>query len=177
MVSVLKKSIQKISNLTILLTLVMLISACAKTDREEQAYQLIQQGVDLAEGHNLSGLMELTQDSFSAGPGNRSRQDVRRILFVAFKRLGKFSIHHPKPNIRVSEDGERAIVKMKLLIASQAQEFPELKLLYEDTTAWIEAIDQHADIYTLSMELEYESNNWLVKKASISGFAQPHGRL
>ncbi len=177
MIRSLKYLIPKIPSLVVLLSMVVQMNACAKTDREEQAYQLIKQGVELAEGHNLNGLMELTQDNFNAGPGNRSRQDVRRILFVAFKRFGKFSIHHPRPIVRVLDDGERAIVRMKFLIASQAQDFPELKLLYEDTAAWIAAVDEHADMYALSMELEYKSDKWLVKKARISGFAKPHGRL
>jgi hypothetical protein len=173
----LKNTACKLLGVTILLSTLMQISACAKTDREEQIYQLIRQGVELAEGHKLGDLMAFTKDSFTAGPGNHSRQDVRRILFVAFKRFGKFSIHYPRPSIRLSDDQNTAIVKMSILMASKDSIFPELKLLYDDTSAWVEAVDKSADIYTLSLELEYESDRWLVKKARISSLAIPHGRL
>jgi hypothetical protein len=167
----------KLPGLTVLLFVLIQISACAKTDREQQLYQMIKHGVELAEEHDLSGLMDLTQDGFIAGPGNLPRQEVRKILFITFKRFGKFNIHHPKPSIRLSVDEEKAVVKMSFLMASQGQVFPELKLLYEDAAAWVDGVDKRADLYTLSMELEYESGSWLVKKAQISGFARPHGRL
>lgn len=172
-----KSTVCKVLGVIILLSTLMQITACAKTDREEQIYQLIRQGVELAEGHKLGDLMALTKDGFTAGPGNRSRQDVRRMLFVVFKRFGKFSIHYPRPSIRLSDDENTAIVKMSILMASKESIFPELKLLYDDTSAWVEAVDNRADIYALSMELEYESDNWLVKKARISSLTKPHGRL
>lgn len=177
MQGIFNSSIKKIAGTMLLLTILIQLSSCAKTDREKQLYQLIEQGVELAEGHNIRGLMELTQDSFTAGPGDRSKQEVRRILFVAFKRFGEFNIHYPKPSIRVSPDENSAIVKMNFLMASKESLFPELEQLYEDASAWIETVDKRADIYTLSIELEYESDSWLINKARITGFGRPHGRL
>lgn len=155
----------------------LLLNACSKTDREEEVYILIQHAVDLAEGHNLSGLMELTQEGFTAGPGDYTSKDIRRILFVTFKRFGKFRIHYPKPSIRLSEDEETAIVKMNFLMAKKDRLFPELNMLYEDAAAWVRGVDERTDIYTLTMELSYESGDWLVKKARITSFARPHGTL
>jgi hypothetical protein len=167
----------KIVSVTVLLPVLIGVSSCARTDKEEQLYQLIKQGVELAEGHDLSGLMDLTKDEFVARPGDRPKQEVRQILFVTFKRFGRFRIHYPKPVITVSEDGESAIVRMTFLMASQDQVFPELKLLYEDAVAWMEKVDKRTDLYAISMELEYESNNWFVTKARISRFSNPGGRL
>ncbi len=167
----------KLLSLVVALSLLALLTACAKTEREEEVYQLIQQAVELAQGHELGGLMDLTQDGFTADPGNRSSKEVRRILFVTFKRFGRFRIHYPKPSVRLSEDEETAIVKMNFLIATKDDLFPELKLLREDTVAWLEAVDKHVDVYTLSMELGYKSGSWLVTKARITGFARPHGRM
>jgi hypothetical protein len=155
----------------------LLLSACSESDREVEVNRLIQQAVALAEDQNLSGLMELTQDGFTAGPGDRSSKEVRRILFVIFKRFGKFRIHYPKPSIKLSEDENSAIVKMNFLMASNGKMFPELKILYEDTAAWFESVDRRADIYTLTMELGYASGEWLVEKARITTFSSPHGNL
>lgn len=163
--------------LVVVLSLLFQLTACSRTEREEEVYRLVQQGVELAEAHDLGGLMDLTQDDFTADPGKRSSKDVRRILFVTFKRFGKFNILYPKPSVRLSEDEETAIVKMNFLITSKDKPFPELELLYEDSAAWLKVVDERSDIYTLSMELGYVSGDWLVRKARITGFARPHGRL
>ena len=170
-------SIKSTLGIAVLFSTVMLISACAKTDREKEVYQLIEQGVESAEKHNLSELMQITKDGFTAGPGNRSRQEVRRILFVVFKRFGEFTIHYPKPSVKMSVDENAAIVKMNFLMASKDSVFPELKLFYEDLSAWIDTVDKRADIYALTMELEYVSGSWLVTKATITSFGKPHARL
>lgn len=153
------------------------LSACSKTEREEAVYQLVQEGVELAEAHDLGGMMDLTGDDFTAGPGDHGKKEVRRILFVMLKRYGKFRILYPKPSVKLSEDEQTAIVKMNFLIAKKEQPFPELELLYKDSTAWLAAVDKSADLYTLSMELRFDSGDWLLKKARITGFARPHGRL
>lgn len=161
----------------IVMLFLLLLNGCSKTDREEEVYRLIQQVVELAEGHKLGGVMDLTQDGFTVDPGNRSSNEVRRVLFVTFKRFGEFRILYPKPSVRLSEDEGTAIVKMNFLITKKDKTFPELELLYADSAAWLKSVDERSDIYTLSMELGYETGDWLVKKARISGFARPHGRL
>jgi hypothetical protein len=170
-------STKRLTCFIVIILFLATLSACAKTEREKEVYQFIQDATELAEGHNLGDLMDLAQDGFIVEPGNRSSKEVRRILFITFKRFGRFRIHYPKPSVKLSEDEDTAIVKMNFLIAKKDQLFPELKMLYEDTVAWLETVDKHADVYTLSMELGYESGSWLVKKARITGFARPHGRL
>lgn len=155
----------------------LLLFACAKTAREEAVYQLIQQGVQLAQAHDLGGMMDLTRDDFTAGPGEHSRQEVRRILFVMLKRYGKFRILYPKPAVTLSEDELFASVKMNFIIATKDQNFAELDLLYQDPATWLATVDKRVDLYTLSMELRFESGNWLVQQARITSFARPHGRL
>ncbi len=161
----------------IVLLFLFLLAACSKTEREEEVYLFIEQAVELAEGHQLGALMDLTQDGFTAGPGNHSSKDVRRILFVTFKRFGRFRIHYPRPSVRLSEEEDTAIVRMNFLLTTADKPIPELELLYEDSTAWIKAVDERSDLYTLSLELGYESGDWLVKKARITSFTRPHGLL
>jgi hypothetical protein len=153
------------------------LTACSKTEREEAVYQLIQEGVQLAQAHDLSGMMDLTRDDFTVGPGDHSRKEVRRILFVMLKRYGHFRILYPNPSVKLSEDEQIASVKMNFLIAKKDQTFPELELLYKDPTTWLATADKSADLYTLSMELRFDSGNWLLQKARITGFSRPHGRM
>jgi len=162
--------------ITVMLFL-LLLGGCSKTDREEEVYRFIQQVVELAEGHKLGGVMDQTQDGFSVDPGNHSSKEVRRVLFVMFKRFGRFRILYPKPSVKLSEDERTAVVKMNFLITTKDKPFPELELLYADSAAWLKSVDERSDVYTLSMELGYEAGGWLVRKARISGFARPHGRL
>ncbi len=153
------------------------LSSCSKTGREKALYQFVQKGIELAEAHDLGGMMDLTGDDFTAGPGNHTKKEVKRILFVILKRYGKFRILYPKPAVKLSENEETAIVKMNFLIAKKEQLFPELELLYKDSTAWLLAVDEGSDLYTLSMELHFDSGNWFMKRARITGFARPHGRM
>ncbi len=167
----------KIKNLACVLLSLSLLSACSKTEREEAVYQLVADGVTMAETHDLGGMMSLMADGFIAGPGQHSKQESRRILFVMLKRYGKFRVLYPRPVVKLSEDEQTAQVKMNFLIATKVQLFPELELLYADPSAWVEAVDKGADLYTLSMELGYDSGNWLLGRARITRFARPHGRM
>lgn len=160
-----------------LLLCLLALSACSKTEREELVHRFIQDGVDLAESHDLGGMMEMTMNGFTADPGNHSRKETRRILFVMLKRYGNFHILYPKPSVKLSEDEQIASVRMNFVIAQKEQLFPELKLLYTDPAAWLEALDKGADLYTLSMQLRYDSGDWLLEKARITGFTRPHGRM
>jgi len=171
-----KHALRQSAVITLVLSLSFL-TACSRTPGEEAIYQLVEDGVNMAESHDLGGMLNLLEDGFIGGPGNYSKQEVRRILFVMLKRYGKFRILYPRPSIQLSEDGHVAIVKMNFLIASKQQPFPELDLLYSEPTAWLAAVDKSADLYTLSMELDVESGEWLLRKARITGFARPHGRL
>ncbi len=171
-----KQAIKKFAVITLILSLSVL-TACSRTPGEEAIYQLVEDGVSMAESHDLGGMINLLEDGFIAGPGNHSKQEVRRILFVMLKRYGKFRILYPRPSIQLSDDEQGAIVKMTLLIASKQQPFPELDLFYSEPTAWLAAVDKSADLYTLSMELGIESGEWLLRKARITGFTRPHGRL
>jgi hypothetical protein len=168
---------QRLFYQVVMLSLLVFVTACAKTDKEEEVYQLIKQGVELAQEHKLGQMMDLTREGFSVEPGNHSSKEVRRILFATFKRFGKFRIHYPKPSVKLSEDEETALVKMSFIMATQDQLFPDLELLYQEPGEWLRTVDRRADVYTLSMELDYKSGSWLVKKARISGFTRPHGRL
>ncbi|MCP4341994.1 MAG: hypothetical protein GY799_24695, partial [Desulfobulbaceae bacterium] len=154
-----------------------LLSACSKTEREEAVYQLVADGVTMAEAHDLGGMMSLMADGFIAGPGQHSKQESRRILFVMLKRYGKFRVLYPRPVVKLSEDEQTARVKMNFLIATKGQLFPELELLYADPAAWVEAVDKGADLYTLSMQLSHGSGDWLLGRARITSFASPHGRM
>jgi hypothetical protein len=117
--------------------------------------------------------MDLTQEGFIADPGGHSGKDVRGILFITFRRYGKFHIHYPKPAIEFSEDGKTAAVEMSLLIAVEGQAIPDLDLLYQDPAAWLMEVDKSADLYKLTVELGLESGDWLAKRARIISFNRP----
>ena len=157
--------------------LLLSLAACSKTDGEEAIRSLVQEGVNLAESHDLGGRMDLLDEGFTAGPGEHGKPEVRRILFVMLKRYGNFRILYPNPAIRLSDDEQTAVVKMNFLIARKQQLFPELELLYSKPAAWLEAVDKGVDLYTLSMELGVGSGRWLLRRARLTGYARPHGRL
>ncbi len=161
--------------LMVFLALLLSVNGCSRTDREKAVYSFVEEGVSLAESHDVGRLMDLTDENLVIGPGKHSRKEVRRVLFVMLKRYGHFRIHYPQPSVKLSDDEQRAIVKMNLLIANKNQLFPDLDLLYQDSAAWLQTVDENADLYTLSMELNFDSGDWLLKKARITKFGRPHG--
>ncbi len=131
----------------------------------------------MAEAHDLRGIMSLMAEGFIAGPGQHSKQESKRILFVMLRRYGDFRLLYPKPTVKLSEDEQSAVVKMNFLIATKGRLFPELDLLYADPSAWLEAVGKGADIYTLSMQLNHEAGDWLLDRARLTSFTRPHGRM
>jgi hypothetical protein len=160
-----------LSRLAVLGVILLLFStSCAKEDEAEKIRTLIKEGAELAENHDISGLIKFTTEDFIAQPGQRDSRGVRRILWFAFNHYGNFRIMYPEPSVELEPGGQKASSRIYFLIVKREQAAPKVKDLYKDPKGWIEQVGESADLYRLSLELSKENKDWLVKGALLEPF-------
>ena len=163
-----KLSIPRLAVLVVILSL--LFPSCSKEDEVEKIRSLIKEGAELAEKHDLSGLIEFTTEDFLAQPGKHARREVRRILWFAFNHYGHFSIIYPEPSVDLGPEGREASARIYFLIVKKEHSAPKVKDLYKDPKRWLEEVGDTADLYRLSLEWSKENGDWLVKRALLEPF-------
>ncbi len=165
------------SNLSKLIAAFVMVSSllvagcgsCETPDDETQIRALMEKGAGFAEKHDIGEIMGLATSDFQAWPGPKDRQSVKGVLFVAFRRYGKFSVKFPRPTVNVDVSGAYAEAKTPFLIVREGQNLPDLKDLYEDPEGWVEKVDDLADPYHLELWLVKKDDEWLVRKVRLHG--------
>ena len=153
----------------IVLCAFMSLMACGKNDDTQAVLHLIRQGADFAQKHAVGDLMALTTPDFSAFPGERDTNEVKSILFWAFRYYRAFKIHYPRPSVQLEQGADRAGAVVYFVIVRQDQPFPELEKLVRDPDRWIEAAREKADLYHLRLDLTKSGDAWKVHKARLEG--------
>ena len=157
--------------LSILLFLAVIsVGACSTEDDVRAIRQLVSDGVRLSEEHEIGGLIKLATDDFEGLPGNLDRREIRRFLWLAFKRYEEFHILHPLPKVTLESEGRSASTAFPFLIVKKETTVPELQGLYEDPQRWLEEVGKNADLYLIKLDLVKTDGNWLVKRAHLESF-------
>ena len=151
-------------------SLFFLAAACTEKDDAQLIRTLIKKGAELAEDHDVGGIMELTTDDVVALPGHHNRMEIKRIIWSAFMHYGKFKILYPKPSVDLSDNGGSASCTIYLLIVKKERTIPELKDLYDDPRRWLEAVGENADLYQIKLQLLKTDGRWRVRQAQLEGF-------
>ncbi|UCG94092.1 MAG: hypothetical protein JSW13_06605 [Candidatus Aerophobus sp.] len=154
----------------LLLLLLLLLPSCSKDDDTEKIRSLIKKGAELAEKHDLGGLLELTTEDFLALPGKHGSREVRRILWFTFNHYGNFKVLYPEPSVDLEADGGIATARVYFLIVRREQSIPNLKELYQDPQDWLEEVGENADLYRLKLDLGKDNGDWLVRRALLEPF-------
>ena len=158
-------------NLAVLgMILLLLFPSCTKEDETEKIRSLIKEGVELAEKHDISGLIAFTTKDFIAQPGKHGSQEVRRILWFAFNHYGNFRIMYPEPSVDLGPEGREGSARVYFVIVKKDQSVPKVQDLYKDPKGWIEQVGERADLYRLSLDVVKEHGDWLVKGALLEPF-------
>jgi len=144
--------------------------SCSKEDQAEKIRSLIKKGAELAEKHDLSGLLKFTTEDFIAQPGKHGSREVKRILWFAFNRYGNFRIVYPEPSVDLGPEGRAGSARVYFLIVKREQSVPKVKDLYKDPKGWLEEVGESADLYRLSLDLLKKNGDWLVKGALLEPF-------
>lgn len=158
-----------------LLTLLGVISlfcltSCSEKDDVTLIRNLIKEGAALAEEQDISAMMKVATDDFLAQPGNLNRREVRKFLWLVFRKFGKFRILYPEPTIELAADSQSAAATVHLMIAKKEQIIPELEKLYKDPQRWLEQVRENADLYRLNLKLLQKNGDWLVSITEVAPF-------
>jgi hypothetical protein len=145
-------------------------AACSQKDDFQVIRELIKEGAELAEEHNVSGIMELTTEDVVALPGHHNRLAIKRILFSVFMHYGKLKVLYPKPSVDLSTTDNSATCTIYLLIVKKDRTIPDLKDLYEQPRRWLETVGENADLFQIKLQLLKKDGKWLVKQAHLEGF-------
>lgn len=115
-------------------------------------------------------MMELATEDFLAQPGNINRREVRKFIWLVFRKYGEFRILYPEPAIELAADNQSADATVHFLIAKKEQSVPKLEKLYKDPQRWIEEVSQNADLYRLNLKLLQMNGDWLVSITEVEPF-------
>ena len=144
--------------------------SCSKENQAEQIRSLIKKSAELAEKHDLSGLMKFTTEDFIAQPGKHGSREVKRILWFAFNHYGNFRIMYPEASVDLGPQALDASARVYLLIVRREQSAPRVEDLYKDPKGWIEKVGESADLYRLTLDWLKKNGDWLVKGALLQPF-------
>jgi hypothetical protein len=147
-----------------------LLPSCPDKDDTEAIHRLIRKGAKLAEEHDVGELMQMTSEDFSAMPGKRGRDEVRGILWMAFRHYRQFKILYPEPGIDLLAGGDGATSRIYFLIVRKDRSYPDLNALYRDPQGWVEAVGENADLYRLTLDWARKKGDWIVTRAHLEPF-------
>ncbi len=97
------------------------------------------------------------------------RRETGKILWWAFRHYGDFKILYPEPSIDLGSN-DTASARIYFVIVKKERSYPELKKLYKDPKAWLEAVGENADLYRLTIGFAKKNTDWVVKSALLEPF-------
>jgi hypothetical protein len=148
----------------------LLAASCSETDDVRAIRALIKDAAEMAEDHNLSGIMELTTEDVVGFPGHHDRLAIKRFIFSAFMHYGKLKILYPRPSVDLSTTDNSANCGIYLLIVKKDRAIPDLKDLYDEPRRWLEKVGENADLYQIKLQLLKIDGTWRVHQAHLEGF-------
>lgn len=148
----------------------LFLIACSEKDDVLAIRELIKKGAELAEDHDVSGIMDLATEDVTAHPGQMNYQEIKGIIWRTLKYYGKLSVLYPKPAVEIYAEDRTAACNLYLLIVKKDQADPDLKEVYDDPKRWLEAVGERADLYRLKLELIKNEGKWRVRQAHLEGF-------
>ena len=146
------------------------VVSCSEKDDVQLIRALIKEAAEMAEDHDVSGIMELTTEDVVALPGRHNRLEIKRLIFSAFMHYGKLRVLYPKPSIALSTTDNSATGMIYLLIVKKDRAIPDVKDLYTEPRRWLDKVGENADLYQVKLQLLKKDGSWRVYQAHLEGF-------
>ena len=147
-----------------------ILAGCSDQDEAQAVAELVENGARHAEAHRIGDLLDLATTDFTATPGHYNRGATRGILYRAFQYYGNFTIHYPRPAIRIEDPADGSLVTMYFVLVKQDANIPGLEDLADDPRKWLDTVGEKADLYQLKLDLVKKDKKWRVRQAHIEGF-------
>jgi len=153
-----------------LLAICILFMACSRGNDAEEIRKHIAKGAALAEAHETGTLLQLATDDIRAMPMNLDRRGIKGVLWQSFKRYGSFAVLYPRPTIEIAENAGEASTHLPFLIVKKTFSLPGLEELRDHPLAWVAAVGDVADLYSLRLQWVKQDGGWLVELAFLERF-------
>lgn len=162
---------KKSAGLAILWVIIFLcLIACSEKDDVSAIRELIKKGAEMAEDHDVGGIMDLTTEDVMAQPGQMTHREIKGILWRAFRHYGTLRVLYPRPSVDVSNKDHTAVCNVYLLIVKKDRTLPDVDEFYDDPKRWLETVGENADLYQMRLEMLKKEGKWRVKQAHLEGF-------
>jgi hypothetical protein len=149
---------------------VLYMASCAERDDVRAIRTLIKEGAVLAEKHDIGGILALASEDLQALPGELDRQQVRGVLWRAFKYYGALKVIYPRPAVVLEKDNDHALARFPFLIVKREHSLPRLEALYNDPQGWLDEVGENADLYRLKLDLIKKGGGWIVREVHLEQF-------
>jgi len=155
----------------LLLCTCLLWLSCSDTDDTAAIRRLIAKGADLAEAHDIGGIMDLATRDMRAMPGDLNRRAVKGVLWNAFNHYGPLKVLYPRAEVEVAQGATRASARFPFVIVRKEQTIPGLEALADDPLAWLKTVGDNADVYRLTLQFAKQRGGWAVDRACLERFS------
>lgn len=149
---------------------IVYMTSCAERDDVRAIRALIEQGAQLAEKHDIGGILDLASEDLKVLPGPLDRRQVRGVLWRAFKYYGALKVIYPRAAVDVEEDSHSAFARVPFLIVKKEHALPKLESLYDDPQGWLDEVGENADLYRFKLDLVKNGGDWLVHEVHLERF-------
>lgn len=145
-------------------------TACTRQDDEEKIRALIDDGAQLAEAHDISGILDLATENLLAMPMGLDRRGVKAVLWRTFRHYGALKVLYPRPSVDIQDDAGMALARLPFVILRKEKTVPGLDELRDSPVAWLEKIGGNADLYRLELQLIRQDDDWRVDRVTVERF-------
>jgi hypothetical protein len=166
-----KKTVTKPHAVVVAIIFLTFCMSCSGGDDADKIRAQIARGAELAKAHDIGGLLKLASKEVVAMPMNLDRRGIRAVLWRTFNYYGPLAVFYPHPEIEINAAAGEASVRFPFLIVRKEHDMPGLETLRDDPVAWIEAVGDKADLYSMQLDWIKRDGEWVVDRAFLERFS------
>ncbi len=131
-------------------------------DAREAILAVVARGIASAEQQDVEALLADTTSELLVDPGGYDRRALRQLLFIAFRKLGGFTVHMPTPVVEFDDDAGTATLEATCLLVRAGQAVPDLSGLGSEPTAWLKRLGRKFDVVWMKLSLHRDGDDWQI---------------
>ncbi|MBW1809740.1 MAG: nuclear transport factor 2 family protein [Deltaproteobacteria bacterium] len=161
---------KKLISVFALLTLASILncgSCCSSGSDEDAIRNLIDLASRLAEKHDISSILDLATQDFRVKPRGKTRQEIKRLMFWAFNRYGRFSLLSQLASVEVNDQDKTAVY---YLLVRRGKAMPEVEHLVDDPEEWLIKVQGLANLFRVRLDLIKTGGDWKFQRAQVERF-------
>jgi len=145
-------------------------SCCSSGSDEDAIRDMIDQAARLAEEHSISGILDLATQDFRVKPRGKTRQDIKRLMFWAFNRYGRFTLLSPRASVEVDQQSKTAKASVYYLLVRRGKAMPDVEHLVDNPEEWLIKVQDLTNLFRVRLDLIKTGSDWKFQRAQVERF-------